>query len=253
MRVKVILLALIASSLASFCINGLYEYSYDRVDGEDSFSQSYQARSYSTAMVLDLNTEKLFSKRVDELNIGDYVLSHNGYFTYVRDIIRTNITNPQLYYRYRSSTGYGGYNSLYEYLDLSIDLAYESTNVVFTDSEINIINDTTSFAYHYDRLAGQPRPDVGIGSFSTQFGQYNFTDNIHYDISLVNNHIRYYTRGVDIVNMAKIVDFVNDNNISSITVDGFVYENITATIHPCEAITIITDSGSATVNGLFFF
>lgn len=232
---RLILLGLITCITASFCINGIYEYSYDWIEeGTNRGHYGYRIQSYSTAMVLDLKTEKLFSKRIDQLLPGDYILSHNGYFTYVTNTSVSYIDHPQLYYRDHR------YNTKNAHIDVGLDIYPDCTNIVFTDSQLNLVNNSMSIS-----------EDNGISVY--QFGLYNFTDNIKYDMRYSGYSIMYYINGIDVINKSEILDFIIANNITTFERYDSVYSNLSATIYPCDAIDITTESGSATINGLFFF
>lgn len=240
----IIILSFIACVFSAFCINGLYEYSYtDRY----SVYHDYRIRSQSTVMVLDINTEQLHSRKVSELMIGDYVLSHNGYFTHVKGIVLTNIEQPQLYYRYLKYTDDSCLSGTYAAVSIDIRPYYE--NIVFADSRLNTINNTINV------VASNGIGCTINGTCDIQFGLYNYTDNIHYDMyENEYDNLMYYCRGMNTINMAVIVDYINKNNITNFTTQySEQYHNVSAKIHPCEAAEIITESGSATVNGLFFF
>jgi hypothetical protein len=224
-----LLLFLIATCTASFCINGMYEYSYD-----ESFSNTSRheiVQSYSTVMTLNLETEKLFSRRIEDVQPGDYILSHNGYFTYVKEIRRVNITNPQLYCR----------KNVDDRGEFRISAGLQGThNVVFTDSQLNVINETVK--YYNGNITVK------------QYGLYNFTDNINYHIDYSpDGEMEYYLNGIDVINQAAIVDFMNENEITSFKYDMETYTNVVNIIHSCEGIDLITESNSVIVNGLFFF
>lgn len=232
-----LLLALVTCSLAAFCINGRYDYSYDysyawdpTVDFHD-----FTVRSYSTVMVLDPVTEKPFSRNVDQVEIGDMVLTHSGHFTAVTNVTLTTIANPQLYFRR------GLVNEFEEtYTQVGLDIKPVYDNVVFTDSTLFVMNKTV----------GYYAPNAYTTAY--QFGIMNLTSDITYDIFSYDGAIYYYREGIEIINMAEILNFISVENITSFTFGSITYYNIVADILSCDAVEITTDSGNIAVNGLLF-
>lgn len=233
---SLVLLTLMSCGLAAFCINGQYNYSYDYlyIWDPDYGYHDYTVRSYSTVMLLD-NSGKLQTRNVDQVQIGDYVMSHNGYFTTVTNVTLTTITNPQLYYR-RGDVG--EYDEAYT--QVGIDIKPYFNNVIFTDSLPNLFNRTV-WEYSPNEFAT-----------AYQFGLSNFTDSIVYDIYPSDGYLNYYLGGVRVINMAEVLDYIITENITSFSHGSITYYNIDAGISSCDAIDITTDSGTVMVNGLSF-
>ena len=234
---SLILLTLMSCDLTAFCINGRYDYSYDYLyvwDYNYGF-HDYTVRSYSTVMMLDLDTGKLLTRNVDQVQIGDYVLSHNGYFTYVTNVTLTTIANPQLFYRRGIVNEYDE-----PYTQVGLDIKPEYENVIFTDSDPNVFN----------RTVGEYFPNSYASAY--QFGLSNITNNIAYDIYYADGYLNYYMGGVRIINMAEVLNYISAQNITSFSYTSITYYNIEAAISACDAVEITTEIGTLMVNGLSF-
>jgi hypothetical protein len=224
---RVFVLLFVTSVLGSFCMNGAYHYNLTYSSGR---TYDTVVKSFSNAIVIDPVTLRTYSKNVADLKRNDYVMG-DGEYTWIKSIELVNISNPQLYFR-KNMAGRDGY------IEASVALQSDYDNIIFADSEISVLNKTVKY--------------FGYGNTNVmQFGVFNFTD-IHYDIFNAGEIIYYGLGGVDVMNMAAILDYISSNEITSYSYTGYEYKINRAEILECVGVNIVTDSGSITINGLLF-
>lgn len=257
----IILLTLVTSITASFCINGEYNYEY----GYDNVINISNNKLLSTVKAITYRGFNVLS--IDQLKVGDYIESFDGQYTQIVDITE-KVINPRIFASSHSDNG-AFCNDGITYV--SINLLYNDYNYysVFTDNIPIVANYTNVNNYVTTKNCMNQKSINEFGNITlmnidhTKYTTMEsiitvssncscnstYPDGYCHDYNLYNCINMYrYCDGSSSYYLSDMIEFINDNRITDIC--GYI--DFKARIPKCNAIDIRTANGYITVNGILF-